>query len=344
MTGELERGTLRAMAKRSAGAKLRIYLAGVVLGIIVLMLMPREEREEKAPHPWHAQTAPESAYPLSLTDATGTLTTLPQQPRWVASLAPSVTETLAAMGMADHLMAVTRWCEVPAELGDIPFLGSLDTPDREKLAVLKPHLILGSSLTPTPVYARLRGDGHLAYAMEFATMEGVLKDIATMGKLLGVPGKALALDRRLRAELDEIGDALKGVREESPRRVVLLYGLDGLFSAASGTWAGDILAHAHTRNLADGAGSPWPQLSFESLLVNDPEVILVTASEDPEDQRQTQLAIDRLASQPGWEGMTAVKEGRVILIPGDVLSIPGPRMTLALDKVARAVWPEAFGE
>ncbi|MFP4282304.1 MAG: ABC transporter substrate-binding protein [Opitutales bacterium] len=336
--------------KRSGAEKIFIYLVGVVLGLFILQLMPRKERSNE-PHPWHAQTAPEGTYPLTVTDDYGREVELAEQPRWIVSLAPSMTETLFAMDMGDHLSAVTEWDTYPERartLRDQGFsVGSLDQPDIERIYTLPADVVLGSKLTPRHVYEKIQRERRpKALAFDASSLDDFLgQDLPALGRLLGVPGKALDLVKALRERRAAVAERLAPVRDEPPRRVVLLLGLeDNLapgWSPGSGTWLDALIAEAHGENAAAALGTQWGQFPLEGLLAAEPDVIFIKDGDTPAEAAVLREQLARLPEHPVWRHLRAVREGRLVILPSGPVNIPGPRMLDLLEALSAGTWPEA---
>lgn len=324
--------------------KVMTYLVGFVLGCGVLMWLPRPEgkRDERVER-WRGQTAPVGYYPLQHEDVYGREVLFERQPRWVVSLAPSVTEILFAMEMGDHLSGVTDFCRYPPAALSLPKVGRMDTPNMELLLAAHPQLVLGTALTPRNVFDRLGGQGIAAVALSHENLEGLFADIGTMGRLLGVPGHSLRLVTRLREELGALDEEVAVWRDGKKRRVLFIYGFDGLHSAGKGTWPGDLIERAGGVNLADEALSSWPSLNEEAVVAADPEVILVAWRDGRRDER-FEAEVARWKTSAVWQGVSAVRENRVVALAKDPLAIPGPRVVEAYGLVARGIWGVAEGD
>lgn len=323
--------------QRQQNPKIVIYLIGVFLGVSILLMLPRGKSENELD--WSDRQAPFDYYPLEYEDALGRDIRLPRQPRYFISLAPSITEIFYAMGIGDQLLAVTQFCDYPPEAAELPRIGGMLYPNYEHVLAHNPDIVLGTTLSPPVVYNRFDELGVLSIAFRHSSYQQVLDDIANIGKLLGLPERARQLHTRLHTEITALQEA---VSKEAPRRAVLLYGLDGLYSAGQNSWAGDLLTACNAINLAASAESDWPQLSLEALAAKDPEVIIVTAS--PEDEPALREAAAQLKEHPVWKLMTAVREDRIHFIDNDIIAIPGPRMTLAMRALAEAIHPQVFAE
>lgn len=328
--------------------KILAYATGFVLGCLILMALPREEKKS-GPHPWHAQTAPEGTYPLEIEDDLGRTVRLEKQPRHFISLAPSTTEILFAMGMGDHLMAVTRWCTYPEEANALreagAEIGSMDQPNREMIAAYRPDLILGTDLTPPEIHAALENPPRtVSLVLKHEGIDDIIEDVKTVGIATGVPGKALALVQRLEAERERVESRLQAVRDLPPRRVLFLLSIEpgGQPGWAPGkdTWPNSLIEAAHAVNVASEIGSAWGEVSLEALLSLNPEVLLIREADTPADQARMEAEVAALSRHPVWKQVQAVQEGRIHWIPNGPLSIPGPRVMEAYASVASAVWPD----
>lgn len=326
--------------------KVLVYLIGVVLGLMILTIIPRPEREVRE-HPWHAQTAPEGTYPLSYKDHFDRNLELNRQPRYFISLAPSVTETLFAMGMGDHLYAVSRWCRYPEEADNLraagAHIGDMDTPNREMILEYRPDLVLGSHLTPLETYQQLHNPPRtVAVAMRFETVADIYQAISDIGRITGVPGHANRLIHSLRERESAVAKRLEPYRSNNPRSVVFLLDIEEDlrpgWAAGQGTYIDDLIRMSHGRNPVAGIGSSWGQLQLEALVGMNPDVILVKRPDSAEARQLQQDQIRRLRSHPVWSQLDAVRNHRVIAVAGEYLNIPGPRTFDALEDFAAAIW------
>jgi iron complex transport system substrate-binding protein len=90
-------------------------------------------------------------------------------------------------------------------------------------------------------------------------------------------------------------------------------------------------------NIAANAQSAWVQFSIEALCHADPEVILIDASHGT-----AVMSEEELRAHPAWRELTAVKQGRVHIIDGDLVNRSGPRIVQGLEEIAKIIHPELF--
>lgn len=332
--------------------KLSIYACGVVLGILILQLFPKKAPRE--PHPWHRETAPEGSYPRIAEDDFGRAIELKVQPRWVVSLAPSITETLFAMEMGTHLSGVTRWDDYPETalaLRDAGFsVGDMDAPDIERIHTLPLDLVLGSKLTPPHIYEKITGvRGVPAMAVDASSLDDYLHhDLPLLGWILGVPGKVLKLKSSLVERRKAVAAKIDPFRGEAPRRVVLLLGLEETlqpgWSPGRNTWLDALMTEVHADNLASKLGTEWGAFPIESLLELNPDVLLIKDGKSEEEAKVLRKRIAALPTHPIWQHLSAVQNNRLVILESGPLTIPGPRMLDALEALADAIWIDPSSE
>lgn len=331
--------------------KIVAYGTGFILGCLILAMIPRPDKERGERHPWHEQTAPPGTYPMTVTDDLGREVTFTGQPRWFVSLAPSVTEIFFAMGMGDHLLAVTEWCRYPAEADAMRregrHIGSLDRPDRESIAAMGSDLIVGTDLTPREVLESMeRPPRTQVLGLKHGGMTDLLEDIALLGRVTGVPGKAVRLQRRLRERRGAVEAWLDPVREEAKRRVLFVLSIEEGprpgWAPGRQSWLDELILESHAVNVAGEVGPAWGEVSMESLLAVDPEVLVVREGDTEAEQREQRERVAALAEHAVWRQVTAVREGRVVFVPSGSFSIPGPRMMEAYAALAGAIWGDVL--
>src|SRR5207244_1668384 len=116
---------------------------------------------------------------------------------------------------------------------------------------------------------------------------------------------------------------------------LFLVWLQPVVSAGRGTFLADLMERAGGQSIADATGQPWPHLSIEEILRQDPEYILVPKSQDFSPTREDFLRM------PGWKDLNAVRNDKIVYLP-EAIQRPGPRIAEMLEILARALHPAAF--
>ncbi len=268
-----------------------------------------------------------------VTDHLGRRVDVPSRPQRIVSLAPSLTETLYALGAGNRVAGVTEYCDYPAEAKTKTKVGGMINPNIERLVALRPDLTLitkeGNRRETLEALERL---GIPVYVVETARLENISRALRDLGKVIGesATGEALAgdLDRR-------IGAIRTAVRGQAPRRTLFLVWLQPLITVGHETFLDDLMESAGASSVSRSQSQPWPKMSVEEILRQDPEYILVPQSNDFSPTR------DDLARVPGWRELSAVRNDRILYL-NEAIQRPGPRIGEMLESLARLLHPDAF--
>lgn len=273
-----------------------------------------------------------------VTDMLGRSVSIPDGPLRLVSLAPSLTEIVFALGRGDWLVGVTDFCDYPPEARSKPRIGGPVTPDLERIVRLRPSLVLITQEgNPLQSVARLTQLGVPVFAVTPDSFGGVLKSLQSLGRVLKADQEAGRLVQHIRERVSAVRRVVQG---RSRPRVLYLVWSEPLVAAGPATFVGDLLEMAGGENILRERSVAYPHLGWEEVVGRAPEVILVAEHREP----------DRPAAGVGgprsnwsrWQGIPAVRSGRVLELPGDTILRPGPRVAEGLEVLARAIHPEAF--
>lgn len=250
----------------------------------------------------------------------------PALPRRVVSLAPSLTDTVVALGEASRLVGVTRYDDAP-EVRSLPRVGGFLDPSAEAVLGLRPDLVLwltdGAAL---PAVRRIAELGVPVRAIPVVTVADVFACARLTGEALGNPAAGERLARSLEEAVASAGRRTAGL----PRvRVLMVIGRDPLVVAGPGSYPDALIGIAGGANVA-GGGRPWPVYSLEKAAAANPDLVVDAAVLEPPE------GLSRLASIP------AVRAGRVVRLRNDDALRPGPRLAAALKDLVRALHPGAL--
>ena len=120
---------------------------------------------------------------IEITDQLGRVVKLDRMPQRIVSLAPSNTEILFALGLADKLVGVTDYCNYPPEAEDKPSIGGFSTPNIEQVVALSPDLVLATSIHQKQVIPNLEQRGITIFALAPKTLDEVLETITLVGEI-----------------------------------------------------------------------------------------------------------------------------------------------------------------
>ena len=140
-------------------------------------------------------------------------------PQRIVSLAPSVTETLFALGFGNRLVGVTTYCDYPAEAKKLPKIGGFINPSLEAIAAQRPDLVIGVNDSNHPVKAReMERLGLKVALVSVNSLDDILKSIKSIAYMIGSPEAGEKLVAKIRQQFDEVKIRVA----PAPRRRTLL--------------------------------------------------------------------------------------------------------------------------
>lgn len=338
------------MAQRISQLEKASEESGESIGSMLEQLSELQERLEAL------ETRVEQVYqsiffPAAIVDGTGGTVVIPEKPERIVSMAPSVTETLYYLGLLDSLVGVDSYSDFPPEVadlresGEIADIGGFWTPSVEAILDLEPDLVIGVASAPPHIQVKetLEAYGIPVLLLPNNTLGDVRESIVMVGRATGNIVEAYialaAFDRAVATARTLAGDTGVGV--------AVVVWLNPLFVVGGANWENDIIQEAGGVNVySDVEG--WPQVSYETLLEKNPDVIILMGGSGEEPSFTVEDFIQTLESQLGdavWE-IDAVKEGRIYVLLGDyndAFARPSPRSALAVFVLAAILSPEAFG-
>lgn len=273
-----------------------------------------------------------STYPQSVVDDLGRDVTLQAKPTRIVAMAPSHTETVCALGACDLLVGVDTNSDWPESVLPLATLGDAFAPDLEAIVALEPDLVLVDEYSG--IAEPLAALGLTVYAGTPQTYDETLEFFGLLGGLLDREAEAALLVGRVEGEVRGVAAVLEGI--DGPTVFIELDPTP--YSAGPNSYLGTLLAFAGGINVLDASLGDFPLVDPEYVVAADPEVILLT------DAPFGVTAAD-VAARPGWAGMRAVEEGRVLELDSetvDMLSRAGPRLGEAVQALARLLHPDRF--
>jgi ABC-type Fe3+-hydroxamate transport system substrate-binding protein len=256
----------------------------------------------------------------------------------VVSVIPAATEMLFAMGAGSHVVAVGSYDHFPPEAARLPRVGALFDPNVERILALRPDLVVMYS-TQTELKAQLQRAGIPFYAYTHHGLPDVLETIRTLGARVGFADNANALAARLDAQFGDIRRQVAGRRRP---RTLLVFGrehgaLKNIDASGGEGFLHDMLEIAGGDDILGDLHRQSVSLSTEMILARAPEVIIELHYAAGDVSADADLrAWDALPSVP------AVRTHRIYTLHGEQFVIPGPRVALAIEQMARTLHPEAF--
>jgi iron complex transport system substrate-binding protein len=268
------------------------------------------------------------------TDELGRTVHITQPVQRIISLAPSLTETIYALGLQDHLVGDTNYCDYPPDAQRKPRVGGLMNPNLEQIVALRPDVVLmtrGPNRIET-VHA-LTDLGIPVYGTDPHTVKEIFSSTEKLGEMLGAADTAASLKADLERRLADLQQRLSAF---APRRVLFIVWSEPLISVGQNTFIADALRHAGAVSIVESP-QDWPQMSLEEVVRLQPDFLVFAATH----ANVAENDFDVLAERPGWRGLDAVRNRRFAVI-SEAVNRPAPRIVSAIEELARQLHPEAF--
>ena len=274
-------------------------------------------------------TEGETKYPVTITDSFGTEITLEKEPQKVISIAPNITEMMFDIKAEDKLVGRTDYCDYPEAAEKIESIGTMRTPDIEKIISLEPDLVIASTHFNEENAKKLQEAGIKVISLyEENDVAGVYTMLETLGTALNKNEQAKESIDNMKKTIDEVTSAVNGLEEPTVYYVVG-YGESGDSSAPENSFVGGLIKLAGGKDIVPSSDS-WT-FSLEALLEADPEIIVLRNGEK-----------EQFMAAEGYKELTAVKEGRVYEIDNSLIDRQGYRNAEGVLKLAEIFHPQAF--
>lgn len=271
--------------------------------------------------------------PRLLQDQVGRNVTVPERPRRVIALIPSLTEIVYALGQGDLLVGATEFANEPPAAAKLPRVGSYLHLDIERIVALRPDLCLASrDGNPEHLVRRIEELGIPVFALDPRTLPEISDSVTLLGELLDARPQAAAITRGMAAKMAAVDRLVKN----TGKRPGVFFQIDAspLISAGRDTFIDRLIIGAGGRNLAGNRVS-YPRFSWEDILALQPEVVIIASMAGGYSAEQLK------AEWTKWPDIPAVKNGRVHVVDASLFDRPVPRLADGLVELAKLLHLEA---
>ena len=303
-------------------------LISVLLIITLILSFSACSQQVKEDEKSVAPKAEDAVYPIKVIDSYNREITIESEPNRVISVAPSITETIFALGIGDKLVGRTDYCKYPEEVKNIESIGSLQQPNIEKIIDLKPDLVIASTHFKEDVLKKLEEvDIKIIVFYGEESFDGVYEVIEKIGRVFNKEDKAEDTISDIKNRVENVVNRVKSLEKKEVYYVVG-FGEYGDFTAGGDTFIGSMIEMAGGKNAADDVKG-W-KYSLERLIEKDPDILICSMEEGTK---------EKLMETNGYKDLTAVKEGKVYEINKDLLELQGPRLVDGLETLAEIIHP-----
>jgi iron complex transport system substrate-binding protein len=240
-------------------------------------------------------------------------------PERIVCLTEETTETLYLLGEQDRIVGISGFTVRPPQARkEKPKISAFTSAKTEAILDLKPDLVLGFSNLQGDIARDLIQAGVEVYVFNHRSVEGILRMVATLGALVGEPGKGEALAHELAARVETI----RAAAADMPRKPRVYFEEWDEPMISGIRWVSELVEIA-------GGEDCFPELSSQSLagnrIIADPMEVV---------QRKPDIIIgswcgkkfrpEQVAARPGWETIPAVQNGQIFEIKSPLILSPGP--------------------
>ncbi len=234
-----------------------------------------------------------------------------QKTQRIISLAPSLTHDLVLMGVQDQIVGITNYCENNKD-ESIPIVASAINVNIEKVASLKPDLVIATSLTNPEVKKSLENIGiKLVYFPLPKSFNEINEQFLELSKLVGHEEIAREIVQQEKAKVEAL---IKTIPAGEKPKIFVEIGTKPLFCVIPNTFLDDYITFSGgvnaTKDLTNG------MISREGVLVRNPDVIvLVTMGITGDEEKKNWMK---------YTSVNAVQKGQIYIIDSDIACSPTP--------------------
>jgi iron complex transport system substrate-binding protein len=255
-------------------------------------------------------------------------------PHRIVSVAPSITETLFALGAGDQIVGDTTYCNYPEAAKSKPKIGGYESPNLEAILARRPDLVFMMKSQPE-IAQKLRGAGIDVVELEPENLAGIYEEIQTIAVKIGVPEKGRALVQSIDKEVRS------GATRPSGKKPAVLFivgrtpgAVSDLIAVGRGSFLNELIEFAGGANVFADTAVPYPSVSMEDVIRRDPEIIIDMGNDQMVTEKQKQ-AVRQLWQK--YKFLKAVKSGSVFPVSADYFLTPGPRVGQAVRDIRKLI-------
>ncbi len=259
----------------------------------------------------------------------------------IISLAPSITETLFALGAGENVVAVSDFCDFPQQVQDLPKVGNLLSPNLEAIVQHQPDLVILSDAQSQTQQQLQR--------LQIPTLVVAMRTVDDIKSSITDIGHALAYQQQARSLVDKINNGIYQIQQkyqhQATPRVMVSIGhtsrgndFTQIFIAGQHDFYNDLIELANGKNVYQRSQPAVPSLSIEGVLQLNPDII-IDIFPDADDHH---MSLKKVRQQ--WKNLQqvkAVQNDQVYLLEADYATIPGPRIVALLEQFVKFIHSDA---
>jgi iron complex transport system substrate-binding protein len=271
---------------------------------------------------------------IVVTDDSGTQLKLDKYPERIISLTPNNTEILFALGLGERVVGVTTYCDYPEEVSQKARIGDLQG-NVEEIVALKPDLVVAKAVLNEDIVSKLRKLDVPVLCVDPESIDGVYRSIELIAKVTGTDSNGDKIISEMKAKISDVQQKVAEIPEEERLKVFIEVGNDPLYTAGGNTYVDELVRLAGGINIASDI-TGYQMYSLETVVKCNPDAILAADSYYVDVKAE-------INKRPGWDTVKAVQKGHIITdIDTNLVNRAGPRSAMAVETVAKALYPDLF--
>jgi iron complex transport system substrate-binding protein len=283
-------------------------------------------------------TAASVSEAITFTDALHQQVSIHSPVHRIVSLAPSVTESLFAIGAGGQVVGRTNFCDYPEEVRKLPSIGgfSASSISVESIIALKPDLVIGGSTVQAEVILAVKAAGIPAFISQPESLAEIMDALILFGQITDHRDTATTVVNQMQTRIETVKETVSRIPTKDRPTVFYEVWHEPLMSATRKSSIGELIEIAGGINIFGDLPDAFPTVNAEQILNADPDFIIGPSN------HSDQLTADAIRARAGWQDLRAVKNNAIYMVDGNIISRPGPRMVDALEELAHILHPDLF--
>ena len=269
---------------------------------------------------------------ITMEDATGETVVLEREPETIATLLPSNTEIIYALGLGERVIGVSEFDTYPKEVEEVDVVSGT-TLNVESLIEKAPDLVLAHEMqmNASEGIDQLRQAGIPVFVVKNASnFEETYETIVQIGELTNRTEEAEAIVATMQQRVDAVFEKTKSI--ETPRRVFIeTSDVPDIYTAGANTFPDEMLSFLHAENVV--TEDDWFVIDPEAIIERNPDVYIIMYDYVPD-------IVERVKARDGFSTIQAIQDDRIVQLDEDLISRQGPRLVDGLEQLAEAIYPE----
>lgn len=243
----------------------------------------------------------------------------------VVTLAPHLAELVVAAGAGDLLVGVSAYSDYPDEVAALPLIGDAFVVDQERLALLKPDMLLAwQSGTPQHVVGELSKQGYRVEVIQTRSLDEIAAALETIGELTGHSAHAVKAAAEFRQGLHALADQFSAA---DPIRVFYQIQKRPLYTISGDHYVSELIGLCGGQNVFSDLISLAPLVAVEAVLERNPEILLVSSDSEA----------NALNEWDRWPNLAANRYSNRYVMPANEIGRPTPRLLFAGEALCKAL-------